>query len=46
MSTDTITTKSAKINNFLKIPVSNSSLNSTPGSIFFNTSSNLYENFQ
>jgi carbonic anhydrase/acetyltransferase-like protein (isoleucine patch superfamily) len=44
-STDTITTKTAKINNFLKIPVLNTNSNNTPGSIFFNTSSNLYEAF-
>ena len=44
-STDTITTHTAKITNFLKVPVSTSNSNNSPGSIFFNTSSNLYEAF-
>ena len=44
-STDTITTHTAKINNFLKIPVSTSNSYNIPGSIYFNTNSNLYEAF-
>ena len=44
-STDTINTHTAKISNFLKVPVSTSNPYNSPGSIFFNTSSNLYEAF-
>ena len=44
-SADTINTHTAKISNFLKVPVLNTNSNNTPGSIYFNTTSNLYEAF-
>ena len=43
--TDTLTTHTAQISNFLKIPVSTSNPHNIPGSIYFNTTSNLYEAF-
>ena len=44
-SADTINTHTAKISNFLKVPVSTSNPYNSPGSIYFNTTSNLYEAF-
>ena len=43
--TDTLTTHTAYISNCLKVPVATSNPHNIPGSIYFNTTSNLYEAF-